>query len=82
MTTGKEVFRDALKSGYKQAIIPESSEGMLTPFVIMGPGVKKDFRLPETIRHIDQYPTIMTLLNQQIPAFVEGRSLKEIFSSN
>ncbi|MBU0485628.1 MAG: alkaline phosphatase family protein [Proteobacteria bacterium] len=82
LTSQQEVFRDSLKSGYKQAIIPESSEGMLTPFVIMGPGVKKGFQLPEIIRHIDQYPTIMTLLDQPVPDFVEGRPRIELFTGN
>ena len=81
LTPKNELFRDSLKSGYKQAIIPESSEGMLTPFVIMGPGVKKGFRLPQTISHIDQYPTIMTLIDQSIPNFVEGSPLTEIFTN-
>ena len=80
MTDGREIFRDSLKSGYKQAIIPESSEGMLTPFVIMGPGIKKGFRIPDTINHIDQYPTIMTLIGQTVPDFVEGRPLREIMT--
>lgn len=75
-----EVFHDSIKSGYKQAIIPEEAEGMLTPFVIMGPGVKKNYKITRPIAHIDQYPTIMTLLQQKIPDFVEGKPLKEIFT--
>lgn len=75
-----QVFKKPFKSGYKQAIIPAGVEGMLTPFVIMGPGVKKDYRIPEPIRHIDQYPTIMTLLQQPIPTFVEGKPLEEIMA--
>ena len=75
-----KIFKKPFKSGYKQAIIPDGVEGMLTPFVIMGPGVKKNYRIPEPIKHIDQYPTIMTLLQQPVPAFVEGKQLKEIMA--
>ena len=73
-----DVFHPSLKSGYKQAILPEGVEAMQTPFVIMGPGVKKNYKLSKPIRHIDQYPTIMTLLRQAIPAFVEGQAIREI----
>ncbi len=77
-----EVFNEPLKSGYKQAIIPDTEEGMLTPFVIMGPGIKKRHLLEKTIKHIDQYPTIMTLLNADIPDFVEGKVIQEILTNH
>lgn len=80
MTADGAVFHEPLKSGYKQAVIPEEAEGMLTPFVILGPGVKKGHRLAGPVRHIDQYPTVMTLLDQPIPDFVEGRPIDEVFS--
>lgn len=80
ITPDRAIFYDSIKSGYKQAILPDGNEAMLTPFVIMGPGVKKNFAIPEPIRHIDQYPTIMHLLRQEIPAFVEGTPLNEIFT--
>lgn len=76
------IFHGALKSGYKQAILPDGEEGMLTPFVIMGPGIRKNHQLSQPIRHIDQYPTIMTLLQQKIPAFVEGKPLTEILTDD
>jgi len=75
-----EVFHKSIKSGYKQAILPEESEAMLTPFVIMGPGIKKNYKIAKPIEHIDQYPTIMILLEQKIPEFVEGKALSEIFT--
>ncbi len=73
-----KTFHSSLKTGYKQAIIPTDTTDMLTPFAIMGPGVKKNYKLKHHIRHIDQYPTIMTLLGQDIPKFVEGKPLREI----
>lgn len=73
------VFTTPLKTGYKQSILPGETRGMWTPFVIMGPGVKKNFKLKRPIRMIDQYPTIMHLMGLDIPDFVEGRRLEEIF---
>lgn len=80
VTADRQVFADSLKGGYKQAIIPEATDAMLTPFVIAGPGVKKNHRLAEVVRHIDQYPTIMTLLGKTIPDFVEGQPLAEVLA--
>ena len=36
-----KVFSTPLKTGYKQAILPRETKEMWTPFMIMGPGVKK-----------------------------------------
>ena len=72
------LFSSPLKSGYKQAILPEETKAMWTPFVIMGPGVKKGVKLSKPINHIDQLPTILHLMNVEIPDFVEGKVLKEI----
>lgn len=75
-----EIFHESIKSGYKQAILPEESEAMLTPFVVVGPGIKKNYKISKPIAHIDQYPTIMTMLKQRIPEFVEGKPIEEIFT--
>ncbi len=74
-----EIFKTSYKSGYKQAILPEDEDGLLTPFIVVGPGVKKGYKLSSMINHIEQYPTLMTLLGQEIPAFVEGKPIKELF---
>lgn len=73
------LFHKPLKSGYKQAILPDKEAAMWTPFIIMGPNVRKNFEIKKPIRHIDQYPTIMALLKKKIPDFVEGKPLKNIF---
>jgi arylsulfatase A-like enzyme len=78
VSADRKVFHPALKSGYKQAILPSEVEGMLTPFAIMGPGVRAGHRMGQPIRHIDQYPTIMELLGLPIPAFVEGKPIAEV----
>lgn len=77
VTADLEIFTDPLGSGYKQANDPKAKE-MWTPFVIMGPGVKKGFELQENISHIDQMPTILKLLGVEIPSYVQGRVLTEI----
>ncbi len=81
MTADLRIFTIPLKTGYKQAIVARTAKAMWTPFVIMGPGVKPGFRMPSPVDMMDQYPTIMRLLGQKIPGFVEGRVLKEILKS-
>ncbi|MDF1554257.1 MAG: alkaline phosphatase family protein [Deferrisomatales bacterium] len=75
VTPDLEIFSVPLKSGYKQAILPEDNKGMWTPFVIMGPGVKKNHEISSPIHHVDQYPTIMKLMGMDIPEFVEGKAI-------
>jgi len=75
------LFVTPLQTGYKQATDP-TEKVMWTPFVIMGPGVKKGFELKEPIRHIDQMPTILKLMGIEIPSYVQGRALTEIISNN
>jgi arylsulfatase A-like enzyme len=58
-----------------------SEEGMLTPFMIAGPGVKKGFALPSKINHQDHYPTIFKLMGLKTPGFVEGRVITELLTS-
>lgn len=73
------IFKNSLKGGYKQAVLSTKEEGMWTPFVIKGPGVKKGYQIEKPIGHIDQYATLLTLLGQKLPAHNKGRVLKEIF---
>ena len=80
MTKDLELFSTPLKTGYKQAIHSEEEKSMWTPFIIMGPGVKKGYQIKEPQKFVDQYPTIMTLMGMPIPEFVEGKSLEEIFT--
>ena len=73
------VFVDALETGYKQSILPESTKSIWTPFVIMGPGVKKNHEIKKPISMEDQYPTILRLMGVEAPAFVEGKEAEEIY---
>jgi arylsulfatase A-like enzyme len=45
----------------------------------MGPGVKKGYKLQTPVQTVDQYPTIMYALGEEIPTFVQGKVLNEIF---
>ncbi|MBS3105045.1 alkaline phosphatase family protein [Candidatus Woesearchaeota archaeon] len=71
------VFYDSLTSGNKQAYDPKTN-GMQTPFVIMGPGVKKGYKLNIDINHVDQMPTLLMLMNISIPDYVQGKVLEQI----
>ncbi|MFH0961835.1 MAG: alkaline phosphatase family protein [archaeon] len=72
------VFVQSLSSGYKQAIDPNSTS-LWTPFMIVGPGIKKGYFLEKPISHVDQMPTILHSMNLSIPNHVQGRVLSEIF---
>lgn len=81
ITNDGEVFAKSLTSGYKQAVIPHEEKGMWTPFIVSGPGIQKGQLLKKHIHHTDQYPTIMKMLKQPIPPFVQGEVLSELFTS-
>jgi predicted AlkP superfamily phosphohydrolase/phosphomutase len=74
-----KVFVNTFKAGYKQAILPEKNKALWTPFVIMGPGVKKGHAISRPISHLDQYPTLLRLLNVKSPYKPDGEPLVEIF---
>lgn len=76
MTPDLKVFSEPSVTGYKQAIKSEDVPGMWTPFIIAGPGVKKNLFLGDKpFSLIDQYPTIMTALGEKIPDYVQGKVL-------
>lgn len=76
MTSDLKIFSDPAVTGYKQAIKAQDVPGMWTPFIIAGPGIKKNYFLGETpFSLIDQYPTIMKALKLPVPSFVQGKAL-------
>lgn len=79
MTDDREVFKAAAEGGYKQAIASEGLPGMWTPFVVVGPGVKKANRLAGNISNIDQAPTILKLLGIERPGYMQGRAVEAVF---
>lgn len=76
MTNDLVIFTTPAVTGYKQAIKAKDVPGMWTPFIIAGPGIKKNNFLGSTpFTLIDQYPTIMKALGIKSPSFVQGKSL-------
>lgn len=76
MTADLAIFAEPPVTGYKQAIKAVDEPGMWTPFIISGPGIKKNnFLGTAPFPLIDQYPTIMTALKFKIPDFVQGNPL-------
>jgi predicted AlkP superfamily phosphohydrolase/phosphomutase len=75
------LFTSSVKGGYKQALVPKDVEGLLTPFVIMGPGIKPNFKLNQIINHVDQYATIaeITKIKHPTKPVLDGVVLKEVF---
>lgn len=78
VSSDMSVITKSSVTGYKQAILADNVKGMWTPFVIMGPGVKKGYFIKDPIRDVDQYPTIFKLLDIKIPDFVTGKPVESI----
>ena len=80
MTADLAPFSTPIISGYKQAIKSVDVPGMWTPFIMAGPGIKRNNFLGDTpFSLIQQYPTIMKALGVAVPDFVQGKPL-DIFS--
>lgn len=80
MSEDKILFSESMETGYKQSIIPDEIPGMWCPFMIMGPGVKKGYFMGDKpISMTDVYPTLMRLIGQKCPEFVQGKEIKSIF---
>lgn len=77
MTNDYRLFETPLVSGYKQALLPGETNSLWTPFIIMGPGVKKNHKLEKNICHTDQLPTILKLMRINIPSYMDGKVIEE-----
>ncbi len=78
VTSDLKVFVGSLKAGYKQGILTDQEKGLWTPFIIVGPGVKKNYEMKRPISHIEQYPTVMKLLNVKPTYVPDGKPISEI----
>lgn len=78
LTADRALLGDPQVSGYKQAVDPDSTPGLWTPFVLAGPGVRSGHRIAAPIHAIDQLPTILRVMGQPIPVAVEGRVVEEV----
>ncbi|MGE4131777.1 MAG: alkaline phosphatase family protein [Bdellovibrionales bacterium] len=80
VTEDQEVFHRAIKSGYKQSVLADREPGLWTPFIVVGPGVRKGYKISRPISHLEQYPTVMKLLKLESPYRPDAGPLEEIFS--
>lgn len=81
ITSDLKTFHTAISSGYKQAVMPEKELGMWTPFIIAGPGIKKNHQLKDPIHHVDQIPTIMKALGIDLKRDFAG-DVVDVFEEN
>ena len=51
----------------------------MTPFLIVGPGIRAGHRIAAPIHAIDQLPTLLRSLGQPVPSTVQGTAVAEIF---
>ena len=74
--TGTELFNTN-----NNDINPENIEGLLTPFVITGPGIKENFKIEEVLKHVDQYATLakITKIKHPTKPILDGRIIESIF---
>lgn len=79
MSKDGPALREALQSGYKQAVIADGRPGLWTPFVVMGPGVRKGFRLERPIHNVDQAPTLLALIGSRAQG-AEGKVVDELLA--
>lgn len=77
VTDDKAVFVTPRATGYKEGVNPKDPS-VQTPFLIAGPGVANGLQLAKPIRHIDQLPTILNLMNVSVPDYVEGQMIEEV----
>lgn len=79
MSAGLPSFRDPVEGGYKQALLADGVPGLRTPFIVMGPGVKKGYKLKNNVSNADQLPTLLKLTGVPVPAYMQGRVIDEVF---
>ena len=81
LTEDLEVFKPAVEGGYKQGLVSAGQPGMWTPFVVVGPGVKKNHRITENISNVDQAPTLLKIMGIERPGYMQGETVDEIFDN-
>jgi predicted AlkP superfamily phosphohydrolase/phosphomutase len=79
ITKELNIFNKPLATGYKQSLLAEHSPGLWTPFIITGKGIKKNHRIMQPLQHADQTPTILRAMGKNIPEYMEGSIIEEIF---
>ncbi len=79
LTPDRAIFGEPQVTGYKQAVSPETTPGLWTPLIVVGPGIRANHRIDQPIHAIDQLPTILRAMGQDIPTQVEGKAVGEVF---
>jgi predicted AlkP superfamily phosphohydrolase/phosphomutase len=77
ITDTSDLFHKALRSGYKQGLNPAATKCLWTPFMAMGPGIRKGYALKDPISHLDQYPFIFRLLHKETPLPLKNAQILE-----
>jgi predicted AlkP superfamily phosphohydrolase/phosphomutase len=72
------LFSASYNGGYKHALLAYDKKALWTPFIILGPKVKKNYKIDRPIQQIDISPTIYKLFNIRAPDYVQGKEIKEI----
>lgn len=78
VTGDGQIFNTPLRTGYKQGILANQESALHTTFAVMGPGVKKGYKLEKPISNADQLPTILKLMHLEIPSYMQGKAVNEI----
>jgi predicted AlkP superfamily phosphohydrolase/phosphomutase len=78
------IFVKPKVAGYKQAIDPTRHNSLWTPFIILGPNIKKGFKLSNKIRHYDQLPVILKAMGLKgtEASYPLSEKTQEIFDSD
>ncbi len=66
------------EGGHKHALEAHDKKSLWTPFLISGPGIRKNYRISKAQEQIDICPTIYKLMNINFPFYVQGKSIDEI----
>lgn len=65
ITVSRNVFESTLSSGYKQSLDPQKNKSLWTPFVVVGPGIRRNHFISKPLEHVDQYRFVMDILGQK-----------------
>jgi hypothetical protein len=79
LTEDGRIFVIPEETGYKQAVFADNVKGLWAPFIIVGNGIKKNHKITDPIRHVDQLPTILRAMDINASNKIEGKVVNEIF---
>ena len=71
-----------LEHGQVMHGLAQYEESVRVPFLLWGPGVPRDVRVPESVSLVDVMPTVLDLLGMPAPEGLDGRSLRALDPRN